>query len=55
MAAEYREYYFYTQPTRDIERQACSEIDEEYEEPKVELSILERVRLAKLLMSQLDK
>ncbi|KAH7354509.1 FluG domain-containing protein [Plectosphaerella cucumerina] len=54
IAREYREYYFYTQPTRDIERQARGEMDEEYEEPKMELHIPERAGLAALFINQPD-
>ena len=51
---EYREHWFYNQPTLDIERQACGEMDEEYEEPELELSIPERARLAELWKNQPD-
>ncbi|KAL8310676.1 hypothetical protein RB597_010495 [Gaeumannomyces tritici] len=48
----YREYYFYHRPTWDIERQALGEVEEEYEEPKVELDIIERARLAEIWCDQ---
>ncbi|KAL8400415.1 hypothetical protein RB594_000708 [Gaeumannomyces avenae] len=49
---QYREYYFYHRPTWDIERQARGEEEEEYEEPKVELNIPERARLAEIWCDQ---
>ncbi|EJT69048.1 hypothetical protein GGTG_13445 [Gaeumannomyces tritici R3-111a-1] len=49
---QYREYYFYHRPTWDIERQALGEVEEEYEEPKVELDIIERARLAEIWCDQ---
>ncbi|KAL8310446.1 hypothetical protein RB597_010330 [Gaeumannomyces tritici] len=49
---QYREYYFYHRPTWDIERQALGEVEEEYEEPKVELDIPERARLAEIWCDQ---
>ncbi|KAL8310634.1 hypothetical protein RB597_010464 [Gaeumannomyces tritici] len=51
---QYREYYFYHRPTWDIERQARGEVEEEYEEPKVELNIPERARLAEIWCDQPD-
>ncbi|KAL8398621.1 hypothetical protein RB596_005954 [Gaeumannomyces avenae] len=51
---DYREYYFYHRPTWDIARQALGEVEEEYEEPKVELDIPERARLAEIWCNQSD-
>ncbi|KAJ3499414.1 hypothetical protein NLG97_g349 [Lecanicillium saksenae] len=51
---EYREYYFYNRPTWDIEAQARGEVDEEYEQPAIDLVIPERARLAEILCLQPD-
>ncbi|KAK3177464.1 hypothetical protein K4F52_009755 [Lecanicillium sp. MT-2017a] len=51
---EYREYYFYHRPTWDIEAQARGEVEEEYEQPAIDLVIPERTRLAKILCLQPD-
>lgn len=51
---DYREYYFYHRPTWDIERQARGEEAEEYIEPTINVSILERAQLAEILCHQPD-
>ncbi|KAH8719857.1 hypothetical protein HC256_000269 [Beauveria bassiana] len=51
---EYREYYFYNRPTWDIEAQARGEVEEEYEQPAIDLVIPERARLANILCLQPD-
>jgi Protein of unknown function (DUF3435) len=51
---EYREYYFYNRPTWDIEAQARGEMEEEYEQPAMNLVIPERARLANILCLQPD-
>ncbi|OAA45708.1 FluG domain-containing protein [Cordyceps fumosorosea ARSEF 2679] len=51
---EYREYYFYNRPTWDIEAQARGEMEEEYEQPAIDLTIPERARLAEILCLQPD-
>ncbi|KAM0665678.1 hypothetical protein ACQRIU_005939 [Beauveria bassiana] len=51
---EYREYYFYNRPTWDIEAQARGEVEEEYEQPAMDLVIPERARLANILCLQPD-
>ena len=52
---EYREYHFYHRPTWDIEAQARGEVEEEYEEPTIDLAIPERARLAEILCYQPKK
>ncbi|KAI8956828.1 FluG domain-containing protein [Daldinia sp. FL1419] len=52
---EYRQYYFYNRPTWDLERQVRGEDMEEYAEPAIDLVILERTQLAKLLCYQPKK
>ncbi|KAK7219771.1 hypothetical protein V2G26_007774 [Clonostachys chloroleuca] len=54
IARRYREFFFYNAPTWDIERQARGEEEEEYTEPKIDVSIPERASLAKLLCKQPD-
>lgn len=49
---EYHEYYFYHRPTWDIEAQARGEMEEEYEEPAIDLAIAERARLAEIFYCQ---
>ncbi|OAQ58141.2 FluG domain-containing protein [Pochonia chlamydosporia 170] len=49
---DYREYYFYHRPTWDIEAQARGEVEEQYEEPVIDLIVPERVRLAEMLCFQ---
>ncbi|KFA60187.1 hypothetical protein S40285_09803, partial [Stachybotrys chlorohalonatus IBT 40285] len=49
---EYREHYFYHRPTRDIERQAQGEEEEEYVEPGISVTIPERARLAEIYCHQ---
>ncbi|KAM0742721.1 hypothetical protein ACQRIT_002898 [Beauveria bassiana] len=51
---DYREYYFYNRPTWDIEAQARGEVEEEYEQPAMDLVIPERARLANILCLQPD-
>ncbi|EJP61685.1 FluG domain-containing protein [Beauveria bassiana ARSEF 2860] len=51
---EYREYYFYNRPTWDIEAQARGEMEEEYEQPAMDLVIPERARLANIMCLQAD-
>ncbi|PQK15629.1 hypothetical protein BB8028_0005g11410 [Beauveria bassiana] len=51
---EYREYYFYNRPTWDIEAQARGEVDEEFEQPAIDLVIPEQARLAEILCLQPD-
>ena len=51
---EYREYYFYNRPTWDIEAQARGEVDEEYEQPAIDLVIPEQARLAEIFCLQPD-
>ncbi|RSL41531.1 hypothetical protein CEP54_015788 [Fusarium duplospermum] len=50
---EYRDYYFYNQPTWDIERQARGE-EEKYAEPDINVIIPEHAALAKLFCRQPD-
>ena len=51
----YRADYYYNRPTRDIERQAIEDDEEEeYVEPTVDLQIPERAQLAEILCSQPD-
>ena len=54
IAKEYREYYFYHRPTWDIEAQARGEVEEEYEQPTIDLVIPERTRLANIFCLQPD-
>ncbi|KID97353.1 FluG domain-containing protein, partial [Metarhizium majus ARSEF 297] len=49
---DYREYYFYHRPTWDIEAQARGEVEEQYEEPVIDLAVPERARLAEILCFQ---
>jgi hypothetical protein len=49
---DYREYYFYHRPTWDIEAQARGEVEEQYEEPVIDLIVPERARLAEILCFQ---
>ena len=49
---DYREYYFYHRPTWDIEAQARGEVEEQYEEPVIDLVVPERARLAEILYFQ---
>ncbi|XP_044716549.1 FluG domain-containing protein [Hirsutella rhossiliensis] len=48
----YREYYFYHRPTWDVEAQARGEVEEEYEEPAIDLVVPERARLAEIFCCQ---
>ncbi|OHE99331.1 FluG domain-containing protein [Colletotrichum orchidophilum] len=49
---EYREYYFYSRPTWDIEKQAHGDEQAVCHEPEVHLRIAERVRLTSVLSYQ---